>query len=236
MRNLCLNVLSAADHLSTNGAQIDANQLVSASFHAYFSDTNTGGTFKLQASNDPSNAGNLHDFTVTNWVDIPSQSATITSGASALLTIANMTYRWIRAVYVDTAAGIQHITTVADVAGSLNSKYFLLSAGNNGINYYVWINVDSTGVDPAIPLKTGLEVDISSGDTAATIATATAAAIAAAHATADFTAAAVGAVITVTNKQVGPFIAASDFNTTFTFAITGGGNGTVNVNMNALGI
>lgn len=106
MRNINCNILTGSDASTINGIQVDANQLVSGSFHIYFGDVNAAGTFKLQASNDPCAYGNLaKDFTVTNWVDIPSQTATITAGASALLTIANMTYRWVRAVMTITTPG-----------------------------------------------------------------------------------------------------------------------------------
>lgn len=57
---------------------------------------------------------------------------------------------------------------------SLNNKYFYINSANNVIQYYVWYNVDSTGTDPAIGGKTGIEVDISSNDLASVIATLTA--------------------------------------------------------------
>lgn len=234
MRNLCLSVLSAGDSITTNGSQIDSNQLVSASFHAYFGDTNAAGTFKLQASNDPCAFGNLaQDFVVSHWVDVPSQSASIVAGASALLIIPNMTYRWIRAVYTNTATVQQTVTAVADVAGSLNSKYFLLNAKDNSVLYYVWINVSSGGVDPAIPGRTGVEVTISTGDTAATVATAIAAAI---DLLTTFSSTAALAVATIVAATAGSVVPASDVNTGFTFAVTVGGSTAINVNMNALGI
>lgn len=240
MRNVNCNVLSASDHLSTNGHTIDSNQLVSASFHVYFGDATAAGTFKLQASNDPFNDRPMFPpsgFEPTNWVDVPNQTASITAGASALLTIANCAYRWLRAVYLDTAAGVQTVTCVADTAGSLNNKYFLISAGNSGINYYVWMNVNSAGTDPMIAGKTGVEVALSTGATASQVATAVAAAL---DALTTFASTAVSTVATVTNSQTGPFTAASDSTgltaTAFTFAVTGGGTTTVNVNMDALSI
>lgn len=236
MRNANFNILSASDSVDGTGGKFDSNQLVSASFMAVFGDATVDGTFKIQASNDPCAFGNMAvDFTPTNWVDIPSATATITNGASALITIANMTYRWVRAVWAVTGAGVQTVTTVADVSGSLNSKYFLLSAPNGGVNYYVWINVDSGGVDPALPGKTGVPVAISSGASAATVATAVAAAV---DALAAFVSAAVGAVVTITNASAGGMIPASDgaAPTGFAFAVTNGGSSTINVNLNALGI
>ncbi len=101
MRNVNCNILSAVDTSSQNGSQIDSNQLVSASFQAVFGDATAAGTLKIQASNDVAaiQYSSPTSFTVTNWVDIPNASAAITSGSSAVITIPNMCYRWIRAVY-----------------------------------------------------------------------------------------------------------------------------------------
>lgn len=235
MRNVCCNILSAADSLTTNGSQIDANQLVSASFQSYFGDTSAAGTFKIQASNDPTGPQtSRQNFVATHWTDIPDATATITSGASAIITIANMAYSWVRAVYTSTATGAQTITTIADTAGSLNSKYFLLDSANASTKYYVWMNVNSAGVDPMIAGRTGVEIALATAATANDVADGVAAGI---DALALFVAPNPAAnIITVTNSASGPFIAAVDVNTGFTFAITVGGSTTVNVDMNALGI
>lgn len=63
------------------------------------------------------------------------------------------------------------ITPVADVAGSLQSTWFEFSDADGSL-WYVWFNVDAGGTDPMVPSATGIEVDISAGDSAATIATA----------------------------------------------------------------
>lgn len=105
------------------------------------------------------------------------------------------------------------------VASNLNNTYFLLSAGNNGINYYVWMNVSGIGTDPALAGKTGIEVDFSAAASAGTIGTAMATAIAAAHGAADFSASGT-TTVTVTNLQTGPFVPASDVSTGFTITLT----------------
>lgn len=106
MRNTNCQILSGANTGSVNGSQIDANQLVSASFHAFQGDGTAAGTVKIQASNDVCAYGNLAaDFVVTNWVDIPSATASVASGGPVLITIAQMSYRWIRAVYTRTSGG-----------------------------------------------------------------------------------------------------------------------------------
>lgn len=113
MRHVNDTVLSAVDTGSANGILIDANQLITASFQASFGDATAAGTFKIQASNDPTPAGNMAlpgGFAPTNWTDIPSQTATIASGASALLTINYVSYRWLRAVFIYSSGGSSTIT------------------------------------------------------------------------------------------------------------------------------
>lgn len=106
MRQVNKQVLNGADTGTIDGIQIDSNQLVSASFQAVFGDTSAVGVVKLQASNDiyqdryqPGN------FTVVNWTDIPNQTASITGGVSALLTVPQMSYRWVRVVYTAASGG-----------------------------------------------------------------------------------------------------------------------------------
>lgn len=234
MRNTPVNILSAADNQNTNGTAINSNQLVSASFQAIFGDTQAAGTLKLQASNDYELSPS---FSPSNWTDIPNQSASITSGVSALLTIASMSYQWIRAVYTTTATGAQTVHPVADVAGSLNSKYFLLQDEASAHLYYVWINVNSAGVDPAIAGRTGVPIAVATGATAGTIGTAIASAVAALNGSASFSTSGT-TTVTITNLTAGPFVPITDgaAPTGFTFAVTAGGKTTINVRMNALSI
>ena len=121
-------------------------------------------------------------------------------------------------------AEVSKVTTVADVAGSLADTYFLLDTITT--DYYVWYNVDAGGTDPLVPGRTGIAVAIATGDTAASNATATAAAVGAVSA--KFTAGAVGAVVTITDKQTGEVpdtTDSADAPTGFSFATsTQGGN------------
>jgi hypothetical protein len=66
------------------------------------------------------------------------------------------------------------ITCVADVAGSLNSKYFVFYT-TGGVKNYAWYNINAAGVDPAVSGGTGHEIAGATGATAAAIATASAA-------------------------------------------------------------
>lgn len=81
------------------------------------------------------------------------------------------------AVTSQPVAEVQTVTTVADVAGSLNSKYFVFYDAGNAHGYYVWYNINSAGVDPAVAGLTGIQVAGATAATANTLATATRAAI-----------------------------------------------------------
>lgn len=239
MRNFNGIALSGQENQSINGTQFDSNQWVSASFHAFFGDAQGTGTFKLQVSNDTGAQGSGYaaaqdSYAATNWVDIPSQTAAVTTGTSAILTVPNMSYRWIRAVWAATGLGIQTIVVHADVSGSLNSKYFLLNSANAGTGYYVWFNVNSAGVDPMIAGRTGVPVALATNDSAATVGTALTAAI---DGLANFIATGT-TTVTVTNSASGPFTPITDgaAPTGFTFTVTGGGGSTITINCNALSI
>lgn len=108
MRNINCIALSADDSVSSNGSAIDSNQLVSSSFQAIFGDATAAGTFKIQASNDTYNARYNYPegtFAPANWTDIPNATASIASGASAILLLGQMSYRWVRAVYTSSSGG-----------------------------------------------------------------------------------------------------------------------------------
>ena len=72
-------------------------------------------------------------------------------------------------------AQLTAVTVVADVAGSLNSKFFTISSPST--DYYVWLNVGGAGVNPAIPGRTGIQVAIAPNSNTAQVAAAVAAAL-----------------------------------------------------------
>lgn len=107
-------------------------------------------------------------------------------------------------------AEISTITCVANVASSLNDKYFffdVIEDSDTGTvkKYYIWFDANSAGSDPALGAPfTACECDLTTDDTAAEVATALAAAInAKANLTDDTTAAAVTTVVTCTNAWKG---------------------------------
>ncbi len=113
---------------------------------------------------------------------------------------------------------VQTVTTIADSSGNLNSQFFLYNGASNLNLYYIWYNINSAGVDPAVSGRTGIEVAGATNATANTLATATRLAINTAGA-----AVATGATdaVIITNNQPGPCTAAVDGSATtgFTFAV-----------------
>jgi hypothetical protein len=67
--------------------------------------------------------------------------------------------------YIKNTAGIEPIT--------LNSTYWFINSAANANQYYVWYNVNGSGIDPLISGKSGIMVTISSGSTAEQVAIAT---------------------------------------------------------------
>lgn len=132
------------------------------------------------------------------------------------------------------SAASSNITLVADSSGSLNSTYFTFNSANDAFGYYVWYNINSAGVDPAVAGRTGIQVAGATGATAATLATATAAAINTATALQSsppsYVTAAVASSthVVITNIQYGKCTGAADGTaaTGFTFVNTAGSYGT----------
>ena len=140
------------------------------------------------------------------------------------------------------AQEITKIVVVADSSGSLQSKYFFINAietdsttnvGYKIVEYYVWLDVSSGGSDPSISGKTGVEVNVSTNDTASTVATAVKNAL---DGLSNFSASVgVGAgndtTVTVTNANRGSVEDASDNNTGFTISTTTQGTGGLSSNI-----
>lgn len=127
------------------------------------------------------------------------------------------------------------VATVADSGGSLNSTYFHLYSATDATRYYVWYNVNSAGVDPAVTGATGIEVALSTGATANTVASATVAAINS-SAGSDFTASGATSPFTLNNDAAGSCTEASNGAASpgFTFTVTQNGVGETVWSVNAL--
>jgi hypothetical protein len=97
-------------------------------------------------------------------------------------------------------AALQQIVNLVQSAGSNFTiggagKYFLINSAGDVNQYYVWFNVNGSNSDPSVVGKTGIEVQILSGDNASTVAGKAAAVIGVAT---GLSAVAVSDVVTVT--------------------------------------
>lgn len=61
--------------------------------------------------------------------------------------------------------GVQEITTIKFVTIPANGEYFTLNGANDYDKYYVWYDVDGSGVDPAVAGRTAIKVRIDALDT-----------------------------------------------------------------------
>jgi len=92
------------------------------------------------------------------------------------------------------------VTVVADVAGSLNNKYFQLASGGSAVvTHHVWFNVNGAGVNPA-PGTIAVPVAVATNATATVVAAAVAVAL---DGLAEFVATSLNNVVTVTNAATG---------------------------------
>jgi hypothetical protein len=114
------------------------------------------------------------------------------------------------------AAEVQTITTVADVAGSLNNTYFFINSSSD--DYYVWFNVGGAGSNPA-PGPIGIEVSVATNASSTTIAAAITTALNLLPL--QFSAVSAANIVTVTNVGSGAVVPASDGGspTGFTFNV-----------------
>ncbi len=148
---------------SFNSQALNLNQMFGYALQAVWTGTATG-TLKLQGSVDP-NSGNINPV---NWTDVTNSSDAVTTSGNYLWNVSDVMYNWVRLVYANSFIESGAITARADVGGDLNNTYFLIN-GANGTNWYIWFNVNSAGVDPAIAGRTGIEVDLATAATATTV-------------------------------------------------------------------
>lgn len=124
---------------------------------------------------------------------------------------------------------VTDVTLVADSGGSLNSTYWTFNTAGDTYGYYVWYNINSAGVDPAVSGRTGIQVTGATNATATTLATATRAAINASTAVTSGYVTVSGATThcILTNAQVGQCTNAANGGASpgFSYSITQGSYG-----------
>lgn len=109
------------------------------------------------------------------------------------------------------------VTTIA-AASVPQSSYFTFASANDTTKYYVWYSKDGGGINPAIAGRTGIQVNITTGQTATTVAASTRAAMNT-IAGADVTATDNLGVVTWLNTTNGPSTDAANGVTSTTFTI-----------------
>lgn len=86
------------------------------------------------------------------------------------ITIANVntssTYTFIDGAQENTTFTVTAANATA-LKTAIQNKYFTINNADDQIQYYVWFRYDGTGVDPAVSNKTGVIVDLITGDTVA---------------------------------------------------------------------
>jgi hypothetical protein len=151
---------------------IDIKYVDNVSIQSVITGTPQAGDLQMEVSNDHSLNPDGSVRNAGNWEVVPNMDVQVTAGvpAQVVMNATQLASAFVRLRYLNEHVQDALITTVADVAGSLNDTYFLLSA--SGVDYYVWFNVDSGGTDPALPGRTGVEVAIVEDDTADDVAAA----------------------------------------------------------------
>lgn len=162
-------------------------------------------------------------FELLNLLGVSEMIADYNLSTTPKLTITNgtttNTYSFIVGVKEKTK-----VTCVADVADSLNGKYFVINSADDATSYYVWYKTSGGAVsDPAVSGKTGLRVNIATGATASSIASKTRDVLNSVNA--DFSASVSSADITVENVAVGYTTNASAGTSGFTVTVLTQGKG-----------
>lgn len=121
--------------------------------------------------------------------------------------------------YRGTSPNKTNITCTADVAGSLNNKYFFIYDNPSDTKYHVWFNVSGAGVNPAPANSTAIEVTINTNDPAIIVAAAIALTINAVYSR-KFKPTRNGSVVEIETVKYGLVTASSDFNTGFSIINT----------------
>ena len=107
--------------MNTNltSSAFNLNQIYGYCIQAVWTGTPTG-TFKLQASADPSDIQlrNANQQPV-NWTDVANSSQAVTIAGSYMWNVTEIMYGWVRLVYTDTSSGA---STAVLTVSTINTK------------------------------------------------------------------------------------------------------------------
>lgn len=124
--------------------------------------------------------------------------------------------------FIEGVSQVTSVVTVADVANSLDGKYWLINSANDVNEYYIWYSSNSAP-DPTIPGRIGIKVVINTGDSATVVAERTRDVIA--SYVFDFNTSSSTNTVTITNTNQGTSLDAVDGDTGFTIITSTQGAG-----------
>lgn len=170
-----------------------------------------------------SNTRTKHRRTLT-LVGVAQMIEDYNNGTTPMLMITNTNNETEEYTFVLGEAESTSIQAVADVANSLNGTYFLINAGEDTTEYYVWFKTSGgVSTDPALAGKTGIKVYIDTDDTASEVARKTASTLL--SYSQDFTVASTANPFIVDANQVGYTTSASAGTSGFTITTVANGQG-----------
>lgn len=105
--------LNAADATQTSqtSTAIDASYWLAASVVGVAAGGTITGTLKVQACNDPGFTTLNPPGSSANWVDIASQTVSVTGAGAFLIPKFDVSYMWVRAVYTKTTSAAGALIT-----------------------------------------------------------------------------------------------------------------------------
>lgn len=160
---------------------LDVSEYRSASLHLNIGKNKpVTGTMFLQGCND---------LTLGSWTTLDTSSSFISStydNLSYILHPVALNYKWVRAVWRCESRVQQALYPLADIGGSLSSKYMKLNSpqtldfpfagyamGNQGNSYYPFYRVAGVGTPPS-NITTSVPIDLSLNDTLSNVSSKTA--------------------------------------------------------------
>lgn len=159
---------------------------------------------------------NIHDYDIDSIRTVDGKTEVPSDYTKVVLTYNNLNSVSKAVFSKGTTIEITEIETIADIAGSLNDKYFYINSAEDDELFYVWLNVDSSGTDPAISGRIGIEVPLTSGDSSNNVAAAVKIYVGNQR---NFTTSRSNDKVKVENIKLGETTNSSDINTGFSISI-----------------
>jgi hypothetical protein len=106
MRNVPVQILSAANTASITGSPVFVGQVAAASFIPVLGDVTAAGTIQIQGSNAiPVGSPETYIPPASSFANIPSATSTITAGIGSAIVIPACNFQYVQAVFTHTSGG-----------------------------------------------------------------------------------------------------------------------------------